>query len=97
MSSFKKGTNSISVKNLLNHVFFRISLLPAGIAGKRMFSKKYPIEIRPNAVPPPDTIIKDPAASPETAAARTEDTADAEDKPTAGGENYFSLGMQISS
>lgn len=26
----------------------RISLLPDGIAGKRMFSKKYPIEIRPN-------------------------------------------------
>jgi len=28
----------------------RISLLPEGIAGKRMFSKKYPIEIRQNAL-----------------------------------------------
>jgi len=66
----------------------RISLLPAGIAGKRMFSKKYPIEIRPNAVPPPDTIIKDPAASPSAeTAAQTEDTADAEDKHAAGGED----------
>merc|ERR1719374_150765 len=33
----------------------RISLLPEGIAGKRMFSKKYPIEIRPNALPDPDS------------------------------------------
>ena len=57
-----------------------------------MFSKKYPIEIRPNAVPPPDTIIKDPAASPSAeTAAQTEDTADAEDKHAAGGEMYFKL------
>jgi len=33
----------------------RVSLLPEGIAGKRMFSKKYPIEIRPNTHPDTDS------------------------------------------
>ena len=28
----------------------KISLLPEGIAGKRMFSKKYPIEVRTNGL-----------------------------------------------
>ena len=37
----------------------RIGLLPDGIAGKRMFSKKYPIEIRPNCVSAPDTLDSD--------------------------------------
>ena len=37
----------------------RIGLLPDGIAGKRMFSKKYPIEVRPNCVSAPDTLDSD--------------------------------------
>lgn len=38
----------------------KISLLPEGIAGKRMFSKKYPIEIRPNGARPPEGSVGSP-------------------------------------